>query len=133
MAVGESGQITKMDFFGKTVVLVDDDVDVLDSTRILLESYGAQVLTYESVFCFLEQMPESHCLIVDFDMPEMNGLAVIAELHRRKNCTPLMILTAVNDPTLERRATELGVGTVVHKTIGPVAVLEAAHSLLGGS
>ena len=122
-----------MDFSGKTVVLIDDDINVLDSTRVLLECHGAQILTYHSASCFLEVMPESHCLIVDYDMPEMNGLAVIAELQRRKNCTPSMILTAVNDPTLDRRAAELGVRTVVHKTMGPGALLQALHALMGES
>jgi hypothetical protein len=44
-------------FNGKTVAVVDDDPAVLDSIRILLEAFGASVLTYKRGGDFLLASP----------------------------------------------------------------------------
>jgi FixJ family two-component response regulator len=114
---------------GKTVTVVDDDPAVLDSIRILLEAFGANVLTYQRSDDFLLESLRSHCLIVDYHMPEMNGLALVSELQRRGDHTPAIIITALNEPTLQERAAKLGIRIVLHKPMGAAALLCAIQSL----
>jgi len=116
-------------FNGKTVAVVDDDPAVLDSIRILLEAFGAIVLAYQRGGDFLLESPRSHCLVVDYNMPEMNGLALASELQRRGNHTPAIMITALNEPTLQERAAELGIRRVLHKSMGAGALLSAIQSL----
>jgi two-component system response regulator FixJ len=122
-----------VNFNGKTVAVVDDDPAVLGSTRILLEAFGASVLTYQRGADFLRQSPRSHCLVVDYHMPEMNGLALASELQRRADHTPAIMITALDEPTLRERAAKLGIRRVLHKSVGAGALLSEIQSLIGCS
>ena len=91
------------------------------------------MLTYQRGDDFLLESPRSHCLVVDYHMPEMNGLALASELQRRGNHTPAIMITALNEPTLQERAAELGIRRVLHKSMGAGALLSAIQSLIGCS
>src|SRR5215469_2362169 len=92
------------DLHGKAIAVIDDDVAVCDSTRLLLEVYGMDVLTYGSGGDFLRDSPNVACLVVDYQMPGMNGLEFVSELRKRGLKLPAIMITATRDPTVERRA-----------------------------
>jgi len=59
-----------------TVYVVDDEVDLLDSISILLNTLGLNVKSFTSAEAFLKNYrpSESECLILDVMMPSMSGL-----------------------------------------------------------
>ena len=116
---------------GSTIAVIDDEPAILDSMRLLLEVHGANVLAFQSAFDFLRANPQSNCLVVDYHMPEMNGLALISDLQKRGDRRPAIMITAVNDPTLEQRARVLGVRKVLHKPIGAQALIDEVRTLIG--
>jgi two-component system, LuxR family, response regulator FixJ len=59
-----------------TIAVVDDDAAVCDSMRVLLEVYYFNVLTYLSGADFLRESPDVACLIVDYQMPGLDGRTV---------------------------------------------------------
>ena len=69
---------------GHTILVVDDQEEVLVSTRTLLEREGHAVLTAESgaraLTLFKEH--EVHLLLVDYFMPQMTGEDLIREIRR---------------------------------------------------
>ena len=72
----------------KNLAIVDDHVPLLKAMAGLLESYGAKVRSYQNGRDFLQEMPPVDCLILDYYMPNMNGLQLAAELQmwiRRAN------------------------------------------------
>lgn len=78
-----------------TVFIVDDDESVRDAIRCLLEAAGFHVDTYASGAEFLERYDHSNgCLLLDLQMPGMDGL----ELQRRVRAAgihiPIIMLTA---------------------------------------
>src|SRR5690348_11438716 len=65
------------------IAVIDDDPAVCESTKLLLEIYGFSVQTYSNGPDFLNEMPDVACIVVDYMMPDLNGLALIAELRKR--------------------------------------------------
>jgi two-component system, LuxR family, response regulator FixJ len=110
---------------GRAVAVVDDDAAVCDSTRFLLEAYDFGVRTYQSGAEFLDEDPDIACLIVDYQMPGLNGLDFVSELRRRGRNVPAIMITATTDPTVERRAAGLGIRRVLQKPLSNQVLLSA--------
>ena len=69
----------------KTILLVDDDVDLLNSIAELLRTRGYFVLEHSDPREALEscRMNENlNCVVTDFDMPGMDGVSLLAEVRR---------------------------------------------------
>jgi two-component system, LuxR family, response regulator FixJ len=113
------------------IAVIDDDAAVCDSTRFLLETYDFVVHTYQSGADFLRDDPVIACLIVDYHMPELNGLEVVAELRTRVRDVPAIIMiTAATDPSVERRAVELGIRQVLKKPLANQLLLDTIRDQL---
>jgi len=93
-----------------TVFIVDDDADVRDSLRALLESARFRVDDYASARAFLTAYtPEcGGCLVADIRMPDMDGLALQEEVARRQTGLPVIIITGHGDIPLAVRAMKAG-------------------------
>ncbi|TKB28574.1 sigma-54-dependent Fis family transcriptional regulator [Desulfopila sp. IMCC35006] len=80
-----------------TVLLVDDQLDFVNGlSRLLLAEFkDLEVLTAESgkSGIALQEKTEVHLLITDLQMPEMNGLQLMAEVNRLHPATKVIILT----------------------------------------
>ena len=77
------------------VYLVDDEFSVRDSLRLLIESTGQTVNSFESAEAFLKNYDntEPGCLLLDIRMPSMNGLELQEELLTRKIYIPIIFLS----------------------------------------
>jgi DNA-binding response OmpR family regulator len=86
---------------GKFVILyVDDDQDMLDSLRIILEANGYAMVEALSAEDGLRKYKEHHpdFIIVDLMMEEMDsGLALVKELRAVGNAKPVYMLSSVGD------------------------------------
>jgi FixJ family two-component response regulator len=99
------------------VNIIDDDDAVRDSTRALLESYGYEVRDHASAESFLnDNGHKPQCLLVDQHMPGMTGLDMLEHLRAKGDKTPALMMTGRSDPTLEPRATRIGV-KLLHKPV----------------
>jgi FixJ family two-component response regulator len=76
---------------------------------------GFEVRSYASPMELLNDanLPAFHCLIVDFHMPEMDGLGVVEKLRERKNCSRAILVTSHPNGAIHERAAKLGVPVVV--------------------
>jgi FixJ family two-component response regulator len=100
-----------------TVVLVDDDVAVLRSLRFLLETEGFEVDTFQSGAELLLQpkLPVHGCFVIDYCMPVMNGLELLARLRDRNSTLPVILMTGHSDGQIDETAARAGVRQVFHK------------------
>ena len=83
----------------QTVLCIDDDEDLLDCEKDLLESFGYSVLTAPSGGKGLE-LAASHSVdvvVVDYFMPEMNGQDVAIEMRRLRPQAPIIMLSGATD------------------------------------
>jgi FixJ family two-component response regulator len=101
------------------VAVVDDDDDVGEVLRGLLETVGYQVETYRSAKEFLAnaQPAQLACLVIDQNMPEMTGVELLKQLGLRGVTTPALLITGAHDQDVARQALELGVMRVLEKPI----------------
>lgn len=80
---------------GRVVVLVDDDTDYLEATRVLLESEGHRVLVASdgvSALAVLASQP-ADVLLLDYFMPGMSGEEVVAELRKTNDTVQVVLQT----------------------------------------
>ena len=78
-----------------TVFVVDDDPSFLLSIARLLRASGFAVRSFASAAEFLSQLPAeaAGCVVVDLQMPGMNGLELQEALAKTPNPLPLVFLT----------------------------------------
>ena len=115
---------------GQVIAVVDDDAAVCDSTRFLLETHDFEVLTYLGGAAFLRNIPDVACLIVDYQMPGLNGLEFVSELRTRDRQVPTIMITATTDAAVERRAAEIGIKRVLQKPLLGAVLLHAIREEL---
>lgn len=77
------------------ITIIDDDDDVRQTLKDIFHSYGFEVTTFsnplEALTSSLEE--ENNCILLDFDMPEMDGLSVQKALNKKGVYTPVIVYT----------------------------------------
>jgi CheY-like chemotaxis protein len=93
-----------------TILVVDDEIDVLEMIELGLRSAGYQMLTADSgeraIEIFGEQRPD--LVICDIKMPKMNGIATIARLREQDPGLPVVVLTGYLGPQTIEECEQLG-------------------------
>ncbi len=113
------------------IFVVDDDDDVRDSIRILLEAAGFAVKDYGSAKAFLaDKITVGHCLIADIRMPEMDGLELQEEVVKRKLGLPVIVITGHGDVPLAVRAMKAGAVDFIEKPFDEEILLTSIRRAL---
>jgi FixJ family two-component response regulator len=92
------------------ISLVDDDASVRRSTTLLIESLGFRVAAFESAESFLasDRLHETSCLILDIQLPRMNGLQLQSHLAAAGYKIPVIFITAYDGEESHRQAMQAG-------------------------
>ena len=92
------------------VRVIDDDDTVRRSWQFVLEGEGWSVCAYESAVRFLAEDDPSvpGCIVSDVRMPEMSGIELQAELKKRGNAMPLVLISAHADLVMAVKAVRDG-------------------------
>jgi FixJ family two-component response regulator len=88
------------------ISVVDDDMSVLKALGRLLGSAGLKTLLFNDPRLFLEHV-RNHPValaILDVSMPQINGLEVQRLLHDMAPATPVIMMTALDNPEADRLA-----------------------------
>jgi two-component system response regulator FixJ len=112
---------------GGLVVAVEDDARLRDSLAVLLRAAGHRAAAFGSAEELLEAgVPAGAlCLVLDVRMPGMDGVALLEELRRRGDRTPVVVLTGHGDIPLAVRAMRAGASDFVEKPCGDEQLLGA--------
>jgi two-component system response regulator FixJ len=115
----------------RKIYVVDDDADVRDSMRMLLESAGFAVQGYVSATQFLaDQIMKGGCLIADIRMPGMSGLELQEEIVKRGIEIPVVIMTGHGDVPLAVRAMKAGAIDFIEKPFDDELMLGSVQRAL---
>ena len=111
------------------ILIVDDDPDVRDSLRALLEASGFDVRDHDSATGVLSDpaVGTALCLIADIRMPGMDGLQLQEELNGRKIPVPVIVVTGHGDVPLAVRAMKAGAIDFLEKPFDEELLLAAVQ------
>lgn len=115
-----------------TVYLVDDDADVRDSLRRLLESQDYRVEAYDSGEEFIAKYDPNAIavLLLDQRMPGMPGTEVQDHLIARKATIPIVFLTGHGDVPMAVSALKKGAADFLQKPVKIEILLPLISRLL---
>ena len=101
------------------VHVVDDDPAVCSSLKFALEVDGFSVRTYaRSEEVLKADFTRTGCMIVDYNLPGLNGLDLLRELDRRDVRLPAFLSTSNPALHVRSRATAQGVAIIEKPLLG---------------
>lgn len=117
---------------GKGVVIADDSAALRRLLSAILSSSGMEVLAeaengQQAVDLTRRLRPDLLCL--DIDMPVMNGLEALGQIHMMNPKLPVMMITAHADKDTVKKAGELGARGYILKPYQPEKVVQALETL----
>lgn len=117
-----------------TVYVVDDDADVLRSLRFLLETDGFNVRTFRNGSALLNAVRSTgvDCFVIDYKMPDMNGIDLARRLRNRDMAAPIILITGYPDENIATRAAAAGVHDVLLKPLLEESLVTRIRGVIQG-
>ena len=108
------------------VAVIDDEESVCRSFARLLRIAGYQPVTYASGEAFLQdsKRPCFDCLLLDIQMGGISGLELYQRLSSVNDRTPVIFITAHDDPEVRAEALAAGCAGYFSKTDSGAHILE---------
>lgn len=113
------------------LLLVDDDAAVGDALKFSMEMEGFQVRTYPDAEALLASAapPDVGCLVIDFNLPDMDGLQLLERLRARQVTLPAVLITTAPNAKLRERARLQGT-PIVEKPLLTDALLDTVRGMM---
>ena len=111
------------------IAVIDDDESLCRSMSRLLRAANFDPVAYSSAEAFLSdtKRPNFDCLVLDIQLQGMSGLDLRRRLSAVKSPTPVVFITAHDDPGMRAEAVASGCAGYFRKTDSGADVLAAIH------
>ncbi len=112
-----------MDFGSMKIVSIDDNQNNLFLIEAICSDMGLTVKSFDDslnalVYCLQNEVD---MILVDFMMPNLNGLQFIEEFRKNKKHIPIIMITAVgDDENVHKKAFDLGANDFLNKPVNAV-------------
>ena len=118
----------------KLILIVDDDYDLSDGIRAVLETQGHKVIQardgQQGQTLIYQQRPD--LVILDMMMPRKGGYPVLEHFRDKKDAPPIIMITANEGSRHKAYAEYLGVIDYIRKPFAMDRLLEAVQRGLSG-
>jgi FixJ family two-component response regulator len=116
----------------RRIAVVDDDPSVCKALTRLLRASDLNADAYGSAQQFLASLQTSvpDCLVLDLQMPEMNGLALQRELGRAGIRLPIVAITGHDEPRMQARCLAAGAAAYLAKPLEEKTLLAAIEAAI---
>jgi CheY-like chemotaxis protein len=113
----------------RRVLIVDDDAPLARMLSLTLRDGGFEVMSAANGQMALEQVTAAQpdAIVLDLEMPVMDGRAFFRELRARGDATPVLVLSAYGARRAQR---ELGADGHLDKPFDPEALVGAVREIL---
>jgi DNA-binding response OmpR family regulator len=119
----------------KLILIVDDDYELSDGIRAVLESQGHKVIQardgQQGQQLIYQQRPD--LVILDMMMPRKGGYPVLEHFRDKKDAPPIIMITANEGSRHKAYAEYLGVIDYIRKPFAMERLLEAVENGLNAS
>jgi len=114
-----------------TILIVDDDPDILNALEIYLRQEGYDVLRANNGREAVENLPgqEVHLILLDVMMPEMDGIQAAVRIRDKSN-VPIIFLSAKAEDTDRILGLNMGADDYVTKPFNPVELMARVRATL---
>lgn len=121
----------------RRIIIVDDHPLFRSALNQTLRGGDAAVAVEEAadlaaLSAALEADRDCDLVLLDLNMPQVRGFSGLLLLRAQYPDIPVMIISAVEDKTVVRRAFELGAAGYLHKSAGPTEIRRAIETVLSG-
>lgn len=102
-----------------SVLIIDDEKEICESIKMILdfEGYSADYSLLPSDGLMKIDSQNFSALLLDIQMPEMNGFEVLRKIKQKNNSIPVIIITAHSSIENAIKATKLGAFDFIEKPI----------------
>ncbi len=139
LKLADTEHIPYEEFVDLNVLVVDDDQIICESSCLLMSELG---LTSEWVLSgreAVERVEERHnnnndyfAVLIDWKMPDMDGVATTTEIRKRiGNDVPIIIISAYDWSSIEEEATKAGANAFIGKPLFKSRLVLLFNQLLG--
>jgi DNA-binding NtrC family response regulator len=114
------------------IYVVDDDVSVREAVESLIRSAGLSVKTFSSAQEILASLRKEvpSCLVLDIELPDINGFELQQELATKDIQIPIIFLTGHGDIPMSVRAIKAGALEFLTKPFEDEYLLEAIRKAI---
>ncbi len=115
----------------ETILVVDDDREIVGAIAILLEKEGYRVLrAYDGLEALDRAMdPAVRLLLIDVMMPRLDGLSAVMKLREKRNL-PVIVLSAKSEATDKVLGLSMGADDYIAKPYDPQELVARVRSQL---
>lgn len=119
---------------GRYVAVVDDDRSVGVALCRLLRTAGIEAKAFESASDFLQSLLERQpdCLVLDVQMPGMNGLELQQRLKDLAVALPVVMITGRDEASIHAICMAMGASTYLRKPLNDDDLLDAVDRAISG-
>ena len=116
------------------IAVIDDDESICRSMSRLLRAAHLQPITYPSAEAFLAdtKRPKFDCLVLDIQLQGMSGLDLSRRLAAVNDATPVVFITAHDEPEVRAQAEASNCAGFFRKTDSGADVLAAIRRAISG-
>ena len=118
----------------KRILLVDDDHEIIESLRMLLEAkgYAIQIARDGNQGLALAERDDPDLMILDMMMPKRSGFLVLEKLRRSRPVPLKIIMITANEGSRHKAYAEmLGVDDYIRKPFPMDRLIESVQRLIG--
>lgn len=120
---------------GKTILIVDDDEDILHSMEIAIRAEGAQTVTahdgHEAISLCNSERPDA--IVLDVMLPKRSGFLVLEKIQEATDPPPVVMVTANEGKRHMAYAKSLGVHEYLYKPVALQRLLDIVVDLCNKS
>lgn len=116
-----------------SVCIIDDDIAVLDSLRLLLSGTDLDVHCFVSAEAFLdagEAIAQADCVVSDVKMPGMTGLDLQRRLASYPTRIPLILITGHGDIDMAVSAVKAGAFDFIEKPFDDARLIKSIYGAI---